>query len=103
MMRRRDRASLAVRGYFTEMRHEFSEMRQVWAQIRAEWRELIAMIRAQREHVREMRRVMTGKAEPTRREVRRAEKAIGAEVAELEAIERRVTAEHEQEDGQQLS
>jgi hypothetical protein len=102
-MRRRDRASLAVRGYFAEIRHDVSEMRKAWAQIRAEWRELTGMIRAQREHVREMRLMMTGKAEPTRREVRRAEKAIGAEVAELEAIERRIIAEHEQEDGREAS
>lgn len=74
------------------------EIRTDFAEAREEWRDLIAEIREHRQLIHRMHQRITGKARPTRQEIRQAERAILAEVEELEQIARRIVAEHDQED-----
>ncbi len=68
-MRTRDRIALAVRGYFAEGRHE---TRQAWLYLREDWLEAQAAIRESRHWDLIIRRKITGKQFPTRKDVRRA-------------------------------
>ena len=71
-MRLRDRIGLALRGYFAEMRHQFAES---WADLRSEREETKAAIREHRQHTRRLKQLLTGKPNPTRRDVRKATRA----------------------------
>jgi len=75
-----------------------AEIRTGITEAREEWRDLVAEIREHRQLIRRMHQLITGKAAPTRQEVRQAERAILAEVEELQEIARRIIAEHGQED-----
>jgi hypothetical protein len=77
--------------YGAELRNEAAA---AWREAVAGTREMAAAIREERLVTRQGRRLITGLARPTRREVRTAARAIGAENDELMAIERRVVAEH---------
>lgn len=68
-MRLRDRIALAWRGYWAEGRHEWDEagrvMREDWREFRARWNEA-------RHWDLIIKRKITGKQSPTRKDVRRA-------------------------------
>ena len=68
-MRIRDRIGLAVRGYFAEIRHVAS---QEWQRTREEHRDFVAEMREARHWDLLIRRRITGKQAPTRKDVRRA-------------------------------
>lgn len=68
-MRIRDRIALAWRGYWAEFCHE---ARRAWLQAREENREATAAIREARHWNLVVRRKITGKQDPTRKDVRRA-------------------------------
>ena len=68
-MRIRDRVALAWRGYWAEMRHEF---RQDWLETREEWRDHLAEWRECRHWDLIVKRKITGKQDPTRKDVRQA-------------------------------
>ena len=67
-MRIRDRIALAWRGYRAEQRHEF---RQMWLEMREEHRDFQAERREARHWDLIIRRKITGKQDPTRKDVRR--------------------------------
>ena len=68
-MRIRDRIALAWRGYWAEMRHELG---QHWLETREEWRDFLAGWREARHWDLIIKRRITGKQAPTRKDVRRA-------------------------------
>lgn len=67
-MRIRDRIGLGVRGYFAEIRHQF---RQDWDQTREDHRDFVAQAREIRQLRLALRQRITGKRDPTRKDVRR--------------------------------
>jgi len=81
-------------GLRAEYRATFTDMRQEWQQAGEEWQETIAQIRQDKQLTRRMHQRITGKDSPTRREIRQVERAVLAELDELEAIGRRVIADH---------
>jgi hypothetical protein len=89
------------RAFWSEVRRDYAslwpQIRDGWREMREEWRELVAERRQYRQLTRRMWQRVTGKPDPTRRERRRTQRAILAEADELEAIERRVIAEHERD------
>ncbi len=89
--------------FWADVRRDYksfpAEVREDWQQMREEWRDLIAGARQHRQITNRMWQRVTGKTSPTRRDKHRARKAILAEAGELDAIMRRVIAEHGQEDG----
>src|SRR5690348_9929389 len=92
------------RGFWADVRRDYAslwpEMRAAWREVREEWRETTAERRQYRQLTRRMWQRVTGKPDPSRRERRRAERAIITEVDELEAIERRVLREHQENKGE---
>jgi len=68
-MRNCDRIAVAWRGYWAEYRHE---SRRAWLAAREEWRDTIAAINEARHWDLIIRRKITGKQDPTRKDVRRA-------------------------------
>jgi hypothetical protein len=75
-MRIRDRVAIAVTGYFAEIRHE---AREFWLETREEHRDFIAEWRECRHWDLVIRRKITGKQDPTRKDVRRAVRAYRKE------------------------
>lgn len=67
-VRIRDRIGIAVRGYFAEFRHDVA---RAVAELREEHRDLVAEIRETRHWDLIIRRKITGKQDPTRKDVRR--------------------------------
>jgi hypothetical protein len=88
------------RGFWADVRRDYAslwpEMRRGLLEVREQWRELVAERRQYRQLTRRMWQRITGAPDPTRRERRRASRAILAEAAELEAIERRIVREHQE-------
>jgi hypothetical protein len=68
-MRIRDRIALAWRGYWAESCHEAL---QPWRAAREDWREFRAEMNEARHWDLIIRRKITGKQDPTRKDVRRA-------------------------------
>jgi hypothetical protein len=89
------------RAFWADVRRDYAslwpEIRDGWHEMREQWWELIAERRQSRHLTRRMWQLVTGKPDPTRRERRRTRHAILTEADELEAIERRVIAEHERD------
>jgi hypothetical protein len=77
------------------------EIRADFADVREEWQDLIAEIREHRQLIRRMHQGIIGQANPTRQEIRQAERVILSEIEELQAIARQVIAEHSQRDRDQ--
>jgi hypothetical protein len=94
------------RAFWADVRRDYASlwpgMRASWREMREEWRETTAEHRQHRQLDRRMWQRITGKPDPTRRERRRAGRAIDAETRELEAIERRVLGEHQRDTDQRL-
>lgn len=68
-MRIRDRIAIAWRGYWAEQHEEF---RQMWLETREEHRDFQAAWREARHWDLIIKRKITGKQDPTRKDVRRA-------------------------------
>jgi len=68
-MRIRDRIALAWRGYWAEQHEQF---RQLWLETREEQRDFQAECRERRQWELVIKRRITGKQDPTRKDVRRA-------------------------------
>lgn len=94
-MRQEDR-----QAFWADVRHDYAtlwpQIRDSWREMREEWREMTAERRQYRQLTHRMWQRVTGKPDPTRR----AERAIIAEADELEAIERRVLREHQENKGE---
>jgi len=78
-MRMRDRAAIAWRGYWAEWRHEF---RDGWERIREEFRDMQAIVREARHWDLIIRRKITGKQDPARKDMRRARREYRKEQRE---------------------
>jgi hypothetical protein len=89
------------RAFWADVGRDYASLwpaiRGGWREAREQWRELVAERRQYRQLTRRMWQRVTGKPDPTRRERRRTQREILAEADELEAIERRVIAEHERD------
>jgi hypothetical protein len=94
------------RAFWADVRRDYArlwpELRDGLREMREQWRELLAEVRQGRQLDRRMWQRITGKPDPARRDRRHAGRAIDAETRELEAIERRVIAEHERDQDSDL-
>jgi hypothetical protein len=83
--------------FWADLRRDYAAvwptMRNDLRQMREEWREMVAERRQDRQFTRRMKQRITGAENPTRRQWRKASRAILAEVHEIEAAERRVLRE----------
>lgn len=83
--------------FWADVRRDYASvwptMRSGLREMREDWWETVAMIREDRHWTRRLKQSITGVENPTRRQWRKASKAVLAEAREIEAAERRVLRE----------